>query len=482
MGLYLGVDLGTQSLKVLVYDATTRQVVARASRPIPAPESPRPGAAEQNPADWWNAFDAALRSVLDDQAVQPSRVRAIGVSGQQHGMVALDAAGEVLRPAKLWCDLEASQQAMELSEKIGRNIPPGFTAPKLLWMKQNEPQLFSAMHRLCLPHDWLNLCLSGNWLTDHGDASGNGLYDSQLGQYDLNATTWLDSELADKLPPLQAYDNWHGTLLPELATQYGLPQDVRIAIGSGDNMMSALGAGAWQEGSLVASLGTSGTLFGSSRKPLTGDDCDLSPFRDATGGWLPLYCIQNCTTVTEEVSAGFGLSLEELTSLAGEIEPGQAPLFLPYLTGERSPNWPHASGVLHRIRPGDLQAGKVFRAAIEGVSFALFAGLKKMRALGFNGKELRVVGGGAHNLFWCQLLADLFDTRVVRPKEADSAAFGAALQACATDGDDFHSALDEHATTNKEAALEPDSGRGAIYRELAQESAELGQKLFASAQ
>ncbi len=478
MSLYLGIDLGTQSLKCLVYDAETRRVVARSAHPCAAPQAPRTGAAEQDPADWWQALEQALPIVLATEGVDAARLRGLGVSGQQHGLVALDEAGAVLRPAKLWCDVEAVAEATALSAASGRAVPPGFTAPKLLWMKAQEPELFAQLHRVCLPHDWLNLQLSGVWATDHGDASGNGLYDPLVGDYDAQAVAWVDAKLSDKLPPLNTHDVWHGTLLPNLAQKFGLPEGLQIAVGSGDNMMSALGAGACRDGVLVVSLGTSGTLFGRAAQPIVDPDGHIAPFRDATGGGLPLYCIQNCTTVTEEVRQAFGLSLKELTHLA-EAEPaGEGPLFLPYLTGERSPDWPLASGVLHGLRPGDLKPGRVFRAAMEGVSFALYAGATRLAKLGLTTKELRLVGGGAQNSLWQQMLSDVFDTPVLLPTEPDSAALGAALQALASDAPDFHGALADHTPPVQDSAIDPNPALTPVYRAAAERHRSLGETLF----
>ena len=342
MSLYLGIDLGTQGVKVLVFDADARRVVARAGRALPAPASPRPGAAEQNPTDWWDGFVAATQEALAAEGVDRARIKAIGVSGQQHGMVVLDDAGEVLHPAKLWCDVEPEEEARALSEASGRAVPPGFTAPKLVWLKKHHPELFARVTKLQLPHDWLNGRLTGNHATDAGDASGNGIFDPVARTHDLEAAAWIDARVPDMLPPILAHDEAHGTLLPEIAELFGLSTEVRVSAGSGDNMMSALGAGAFDPELLVISLGTSGTLFGYSPQPIVDPNGEVAPFCDATGGWLPLVCTQNCTTVPNEAQQAFGLSHEELTELARQEPAGcEGMVFLPYLTGERTPNWPH---------------------------------------------------------------------------------------------------------------------------------------------
>ncbi len=479
MSLYLGIDLGTQSLKCLIYDSEAQCVLARSAHPCAPPMTPRPGSAEQDPADWWQAFESAMHSVLENEKVDIARIRAIGVSGQQHGMVALDESGQVIRPAKLWCDVEAAAEAEILSGQAQRHIPAGFTAPKLLWLKNNEPENFQRLQRLCLPHDWLNWRLTGNWVTDHGDASGNGFYDPDSQAIDEQLAGFLDADLAIKLPPIENCQAWHGKLQAEIARTFGLSENVMVSIGSGDNMMSAIGAGATKPGQVVASLGTSGTLFGVSAKPVTLPDSDLSPFRDATGNHLPLYCLQNCSSAIEEVHQSTQQSLEALTAEASDLAPASGPLFLPYLTGERSPDWPHASGVLFEIRPGKLQPAAMFRAAMEGVSYGLYRGAQQMHQAGLEITDLRVVGGGAQNSLWCQILADLFQVPVMRPIETESAALGAALQACAADSEDFHQTLLEHCPATQKEILKPSTDNGKIYRAAAEKLHQLGASLFA---
>jgi xylulokinase len=432
MSLYLGIDLGTQGVKVLVLCAETRRVVARAGRALPAPESPRPGAAEQNPADWWDGFVAAAQEALAAEGVDRARVRAIGVSGQQHGMVVLDDAGVVLHPAKLWCDVEPEAEARALSEASGRTIPPGFTAPKLVWLKKHHPELFARVTKLQLPHDWLNGRLTGNHATDAGDASGNGIFDPVTRTHDLKAAAWIDPRVPEMLPPILAASETHGTLLPEVAELLGLSAEVRVSAGSGDNMMSALGAGAFDPELLVISLGTSGTLFGYSPKPIVDPNGEVAAFCDATDGWLPLVCTQNCTTVPNEVPQAFGMSHKKLTELARREPAGcEGMLFLPYLTGERTPNWPHATGVLHGIRPGSLRPGVLYRAALEGVSFALAHGFQRLQALGLTTSRVQLVGGGAANPLWQEILASLLNVTIRVGGETESAALGAALHAAA---------------------------------------------------
>jgi xylulokinase len=433
---YLGIDLGTQGVKALLMDGASGAVLARASCELPAPSTPRPGAAEQHPDDWWMAFVQVMDQLLATDGIERSSIRALGVSGQQHGMVALDGENQVLHPAKLWCDVEAVDEAAELSRMAGRAIPAGFTAPKVLWLKRRHPQIFARMQKLLLPHDWLNLRLTGRHATDHGDASGTGLYDPVARKYDHATAAAIDARLPEMLAPLLQAQQVHGTLLPELATRFGLPADLKISAGSGDNMMAALGAGATQADVLVISLGTSGTLFGHSDHAIVDPQGEVAPFCDATGGWLPLVCTQNCTTVPAEVRDAFKLSHSELTQRAFKVPAGcNGLVFLPYLTGERTPNWPAARGILHGMQTGSLQPGILYRAALEGASLALAHGYQRLQQLGLPTQRIRLVGGGARNPLWAQILASMLNVPIEISPETEAAALGAARQAAWMDAE-----------------------------------------------
>ena len=422
---FLGLDVGTQGVKALVWDAGTGRVLARAGAPLELLPVARPGAAEQRPEDWIAAVERTLKELAAAGALRG--VRGIGVSGQQHGCVVLDANDHPIRPAKLWCDTECAAEAALVSAQTGRAVPAGFTAPKLLWLKRHEPARFARIHSVLLPHDFVNLWLTGRKATDHGDASGTGYYDPDVRVWDPPIEAdWIDSAW---LPTLLEPGEICGNLRDEVALRCSLPRGIPVSAGSGDNMMSALGAGAVQEGTLVCSLGTSGTLFGPSAT-LPRDPARLvAPFCDATGQWLPLWCTMNCTTPAEEVRKAFGLEHAALTA-AAQAEPSGCGgvQFLPYFAGERAPDWPQARAVLHGLGPGALRPGLLYRAALEGAAFCLRLGLDHMP---IQARELRVVGGGARNPLWRQILADLFQAPLVFPAEAETAALGAALQAAA---------------------------------------------------
>lgn len=429
-GSYLGVDVGTQGVKALVLDLEEGRIRGRGAAPLELLPVRRPGAAEQDPAAWLAAMEAAVRQALAASEVDPRALAGIGVSGQQHGLVALDEDLEVLRPAKLWCDTETAREAAELSRALGRPVPCGFTAPKVLWLRCHEPEQARRLRWALLPHDFVNLWLTGRVATEAGDASGTGYFNPRRRAWDPAALALL--ELEGRVPELVAPDEVLGRLRPEAAARLGLSPGLPVAPGSGDNMLSALGAGAVEAGILVVSLGTSGTLFTRTSEPILDPAGTVAPFCDATGGGLPLVCTLNCTTVTEEVRAAFATDLESLTAAAAAEPPGShGLLFLPYLVGERTPDWPHASGTLLGLRPGLLRPGLLFRAALEGTTLALREGFAGLQEHGVQGREIRLVGGGARNPLWRRLVAAAFGLPVRLPREPESAALGAALQAAA---------------------------------------------------
>ncbi len=484
MALFLGLDAGTQGAKALVYDAEARRVIGRGAHSytlLPAREA---GEAEQHPWTWVEGVEAAIARALADPAVDAGAIRGLAISGQQHGCVVLDEADEVIRPAKLWCDTSTAAEAAELAAAFGRPLPAGYTASKLLWLKRREPEHFARLRRVLLPHDYLNLHFSGVACAEAGDASGTGYFDPEARQWDARAAALIDPELPACLPPLIGPEEAVGRLRPELAARLGLPADLLVAPGSGDNMMSALGAGAVREGVLVMSLGTSGTLFGRADRPVIDPAGLIAPFCDAAGGWLPLLCTMNCTTVTEEVRAAFGLELDQLTADAEQVPVGSDGLsFLPYLAGERSPDWPQASGVIHGLRAGGLRPGALFRAAMEGASFALLQGGERFARFGARAEELRLVGGASRNPLWRRILADAFQLPLRFPLEAESAALGAALQAAAVWSKqpvaDFVAAQE---VPLEEQPLRPDPGQRQAYQDAFGRFRDLAEQLFGRAQ
>lgn len=433
----IGIDIGTQGVKGILFDpARTPGVVARAARPLALIEGLPPGAAEQHPEEWWRAAVAVVRELLAAPGAEPHAVRAIGVSGQQHGAVFVDEAGRPLRPAKLWCDTSTAAQARELSRRLGRPVPVGFTASKVAHFAESDPAAWARTAAVLLPHDFVNLRLTGRRVTEAGDASGTGWFDPRTRAWDAAAVDAVAEGLALRLPELLAPGEPAGRISRSAAEELGLAADVIVSAGGGDNMMSAIGAGATRPGVAVVSLGTSGTVFARADRPVLDPEGLIAPFCSSDGGWLPLFCTMNCTNVIEEIRAAFlpdlppEAALERLTAEAERVPIGSGGVtFLPFLLGERVPDLPSATGELTGLRPGSLRAAWVFHAALEGIACQLALGLERLARLGVRVAEVRLAGGGSRNRLWRTIIADLIGTPVLLPAERETAAFGAALQA-----------------------------------------------------
>lgn len=438
MSLYVGIDSGTQSVKAVVLDLETGRIVAEARAPHRMIGGLPPGHMEQHPQEWVSAMDTAVGEVAS--RVDASRVRAIGVSGQQHGFVPLDGKGAVIRPAKLWCDTSTSAECAILTRRMGgaaaviraTGLPflPGYTAPKVLWLKRHEPANFRRLRHVLLPHDFLNLHLTGNYFMECGDASGTALLDVRRRRWSDAAIEAVDGRLSGLLPAVSASHEPCGTLRGELASRYGFPAGTIVSAGGGDNMMGAIGTGNVSPGAVTASFGTSGTIYAHARRPVVDPKGEIAAFCSSTGGWLPLLCTMNVTGVTERVRSLFGWSLAELEQAAASAPAGADGLtLLPFLDGERTPNLPRGTGVYFGLDRRTLSQGHLARAAIEGATFGMAYGLGRLRTLGISPREIRLTGGGARSALWRQVAADVFAVPVVAMAQDESAALGAALQA-----------------------------------------------------
>jgi xylulokinase len=443
MSLYLGIDSGTQSTKAVVLDLDTGRVIAEARAPHTLIPGLPAGHKEQHPQEWTAALDAVIGEVA--VKIDRAQVRGIGVSGQQHGFVPLDAEGKVIRPAKLWCDTSTVAECALLTKKLGgpkavirrTGLPflPGYTAPKILWLKRHEPANFKKLRQVLLPHDYLNFHLTGNYFMEPGDASGTALLDVRRRTWSQETLRAIDRNLADWLPPLSGSHGAAGTLRPDLARQYGFSPDVVVSAGGGDNMMGAIGTGNVSPGVVTASLGTSGTIYAFSKKPVVDPQGEIAAFCSSTGGWLPLLCTMNLTLVTEQFRALFGWDHAALEAAVAAAPAGAGGLTLvPYLDGERTPNVPRGTGVLYGLNRHTLTPGHLARAGMEGVTLGLNYGLRRLEKLGVKAKEIRLTGGGARSAVWRQIMADIFGVPVVAMVEDEGAALGGALQAAWCDG------------------------------------------------
>lgn len=438
MSIYLGIDSGTQSTKAVALDLDRGEVVATARAPHRLIAGLPAGHLEQHPQDWVAALEKTVRQVC--ATIDRTRVRGMGISGQQHGFVPLDESGDVIRPAKLWCDTSTAAECELLTRKLGgtaavvreTGLPflPGYTAPKIFWLKRHEPSNFRRLRHVLLPHDYLNFHLTGNYFMEHGDASGTALMDVRRRRWSEKVARAIDRRLLDFLPPLSASCTSAGTLRPEVARRLGLSPDVVVSAGGGDNMMGAIGTGNVAPGVVTASLGTSGTIYATSAKPIVDPRGEIAAFCSSTGAWLPLLCTMNVTVVTEQFRQLFKLSHVGLEAALAVTPPGaNGLLLLPYFNGERTPNLPHANGAIFGMRPDNMNRDHLMRAAVEGVTLGLNYGLQRLRALGIRPAEIRLTGGGARSAAWRQICADVFGVPVVKMIEDEAAAVGGALQA-----------------------------------------------------
>lgn len=419
--LVVGVDTSTQSTKALVVDAATGQVVARGQ----APHTVSSGAGrESDPRQWWDALSEALRQCGD----AAREAAAVSIGGQQHGLVTLDERGEPVRPAMLWNDVRSAPQARRLIEELGgpkawaerTGSVPGasFTVTKWAWLAEHEPEALRATKAVRLPHDYLTERLTGEGTTDRGDASGTGWWASATESYDseILAHVGLDPAL---LPRVVRPGEVAGTV----RDGHDLPfsKGTLVAPGTGDNAAAALGLGL-RPGTPVMSLGTSGTVYAVSKRRPADPTGTVAGFADAHGDWLPLACTLNCTLAVDRVAALLNLDREA-------VEPVSGVTLLPYLDGERTPNLPNASGLLHGLRH-DTTGGQLLQAAYDGAVQALLGALDLvLDADADRSTPLLLIGGGAQGTAWQQTVRRLSGRPVQVPEAKELVALGAAAQA-----------------------------------------------------
>lgn len=423
----LGVDSSTQSTKVLAVDADSGRVLARGQ----APHTVSGGAGrETDPEVWWSA----LQDTLGQIAPYAEQAAAVSVGGQQHGLVVLDGQGRPLRPALLWNDVRSAPQAEALVERHGADwwaerfgSVPGasFTVAKWEWLRAHEPEAAAAARAVRLPHDFLTERLSGAAVTDRGDVSGTGWWESAGETYDeaLLAEVGLDPKL---LPAVLGPGEAAGTVREGTGVRPG----ALVGAGTGDNAAAALGLGL-APGQAVLSLGTSGTVYTAARRRPTDPSGTVAGFAAADGGWLPLACTLNCTLAVDKVAALLGRDREQ-------VEPGGSVAFLPFLDGERTPNLPYATGLLTGLRH-DTSAGQVLQGAYDGAVYALLAALDLVLAVDgppagpsaapVDGPPLLLIGGGARGAAWLHTVQRLSGRAVQVPAADELVALGAAVQA-----------------------------------------------------
>ena len=421
--LIAGVDSSTQSVKVVIRDANTGELVRQG-------RASHPDGTEVEPQHWLNGLHTAFA-----EAGGVSDVEAISIAGQQHGMVALDSAGEVIRPALLWNDTRSAKEAddlnhevggdAEMARKVGSKLVASFTASKLRWMADHEPENAAKVASVALPHDWLSWQLQGGknfdtLFTDRSDASGTGYFDPSTSHYRediIRLALRHDQELS--LPQIVGPANFGGT------TQSGIP----IAAGAGDNAGAALGLQA-QPGDVIVSLGTSGTAFAVSDTPTHDPSGAVAGFADATGRYLPLVCTLNAARILDAACRILGKTHDEVGKLALAAQPGAHGLtLLPYFEGERTPNRPKATGVFAGMNLSNSNQEDIARAMVEGMLAGLADAVDSLVALGVGVNRILLIGGAAKNPAVPVIASALFGREVLVPPAGEYVANGAAKQA-----------------------------------------------------
>jgi xylulokinase len=425
----LGIDSSTQSTKALAVDLVTGRIVAEG-------RAPHSGADTQWPLDWWSALRGAVAPMVD----MGLRIAGIAVAGQQHGLVTADSAANPILPAPLWNNNDAAPDAERLNQKanfaaeVGTRLVSSITIAKVAHLARTQPSVLPSIDAICLPHDWLTWKLTGNLFTDRGDASGSGWWSPisespQRHLLDLAAGVAFASRV--RIPDVLGPNDRAGVLTREAASYLGLTAGIPVAAGTGDNMGAALGIGA-APGHYVVSLGTSGTAYVVSDDPTADPTGEVAGFADATGRYLPLACMLNCTRVVDTVAALTGISIADALDRAGQREPGADGLFLmPYLAGERTPNLPASTGSLFGMSMANLEPSVLARAAVDGVAAGIAYCLQALKRLAIDEPAIVLVGGGSAHATWQQAIADATQLRVTVLGGKEHVALGAAAQAAA---------------------------------------------------
>ncbi|MBV7274710.1 xylulokinase [Clostridiaceae bacterium UIB06] len=438
---FLGIDLGTSSVKIIIMNEIGK-VVESVSKGYEV-SYPEVGWAEQNPEDWWNSTKAGIKELLSRGNIKAEDISGIGFSGQMHGLVLLDENDNVLMPAILWCDQRTQKQCdylnnefgqEKLSKYTGNKALTGFTIPKVLWVKENRPEIYGKISHMMLPKDYISFKLTGNFASDVSDASGTVMFDVENRKWSKEMLDLL--EIKEAVLP-KVHESWEvtGKVSEEAAKETGLSTETLVTAGAGDQAAGAVGTGTVDAGILSVALGTSGVVFASDEKFAVDKDNRLHSFCHANGKWhqmgVMLSAAASLQWWVDNVNSDIeGDIFEKLLSEAENAPIGSNRLFfLPYLMGERTPHSdPNAKGSFIGLNITHKR-GEMTRAILEGVCFGLRDSLEILKDLKIEVKEVRVSGGGSKSRLWRQILADIFDLEVNVINSKEGPAYGAAILA-----------------------------------------------------
>ena len=436
MSLFIGVDLGTSAVKLLLVDETGK-ILNSVTKDYPL-SFPQPGWSEQNPADWWKAVQHGILQLTEH--TDKSLIRGIGVGGQMHGLVALDERDAVIRPAILWNDGRTAQETEYLNTVVGReklsaltgNIAfAGFTAPKLLWMQKHEPENFERIAKIMLPKDYINYRLTGVHACDYSDASGMLLLDVEHKCWSKEMLE-ICSLRENQMPRLFESYEVIGTIQGFVSGALGLPRDCVVVAGAGDNAAAAVGTGVVGEGGCNISLGTSGTLFISSKRFGVDPNNALHAFAHADGGWHLMGCMLSAAScnkwLCEEILKTTDYAGEQIDITPDKLGRNRV-FFLPYLMGERSPINDTDARACFLGMSMDSSRADLVQAVLEGVAFAIRDSLEVAKSLGVTPERSKLCGGGARSPLWRRILANVLDLPLDIPQTEEGPGYGGAMLA-----------------------------------------------------
>ncbi len=437
---FLGIEIGHGGTRAVVLDLESAVIRAEAWVPHDWIEGLPAGYREQNPAQWIDAVDRAVRQCLTALEGQKERVAAIGVAGPQRGLVMLDEANRIIRPAKLAGDVSVKKQADEIARAFGgapglielAGQAPGVesAAAECLWLKQHEPYHFQRAASLLTAQDFIAYWLTGERSTEPGSASGTGLLDIRTRKWSIELLDFIDPELFSLLAPIHSSDQPRGLLRPALAREWGVSELVQVGAGSASPMLAALAAGCVKNGTVAVELGSTGVLVGVGDTPVIDYRGEITPLCNATGSWLGLATTTNAAVAPEVLRRHYGWNAQQFEAMVAGVAPGaDGLLLLPYFTGESIPRLPEGTGVLHGMTPENFTPAHMARAAAEGVALGLGYAMSRLRDLGFEPPEIRLLGPGAASPVMRQMLADVFGAPVIPVSSRQGAAVGAAMQA-----------------------------------------------------
>lgn len=436
--IYIGIDLGTSSVKLLALDQEG-MILGETTREYPV-YYPKTNWAEQNPEDWWKETKEGMKELIDQLNLSENKIKAIGFSGQMHGLVALDGNGEVLIPSILWNDQRTSKECVEIEdyfgqkrliELVGNKALTGFTAPKILWVKNNRREVFDKIEHILLPKDYIRYKLTGDYATDVSDASGMLLLDVKNRKWSQEMIDFLGIRI-DMLPKLHESYEITGKLSDSVKESLGIEGDVFVVGGAGDQAAGAVGTGTVEEGRISITLGTSGVVFAAHDDFVLDQFNRLHAFCHANGKYHSMGVMLSAASAlkwwVEDVNKG--ASFEELLKEAEESEVGsKGVIFLPYLMGERTPYAdPDAKGCFIGLNM-EVKRGDLTRAVLEGVSFGLRDSLEILKDLNIPMDQIRVIGGGAKSRLWKQILSDVLNHSIYEINTNQGGALGGAILA-----------------------------------------------------